>query len=94
MDAVEGDSFVVTRDERGIGELIPLRRRHRFVPRADVVRASALSATVDLSRFRADQQATLPGPDELMSVAPIPPPVPDWPARRVTPARIPRGRQG
>ena len=33
MDAVEGgQAFTVTRDGREIGELIPIRRRRRFVP--------------------------------------------------------------
>lgn len=58
MDAVEeGDSFLVTRDGRGIGELIPLRRRQRFVGRIDFVRSSALAASVDLEQFRADQDS-------------------------------------
>ena len=58
MDAVEhGDSFLVTRDGRGIGELIPLRRRERFVSRADFMMSSAVAATIDLERFRSDQQA-------------------------------------
>ncbi|MFG1621095.1 type II toxin-antitoxin system Phd/YefM family antitoxin [Kribbella sp. NPDC049227] len=36
MDAVEGGQvFVVTRDGHRIGELLPLRRRRRFVPRAE-----------------------------------------------------------
>lgn len=66
MDAVErGDSFVVTRDGRGIGELVPLRRRQRFVARADFVHSSAIAATVDPSRFRSDQQeAFLDGTDD------------------------------
>ncbi len=59
MDAVEhGGSFMVTRDGRGIGELIPLRRRDRFVTRADFMTSSRLAATIDLERFRADQEAT------------------------------------
>ena len=36
MDAVQGGQvFVVTRDGHRIGELVPLRRRRRFVPRAE-----------------------------------------------------------
>jgi antitoxin (DNA-binding transcriptional repressor) of toxin-antitoxin stability system len=36
MDAVEhGQSFTVTRDGHQIGELIPLRRRRRFVSRQE-----------------------------------------------------------
>lgn len=58
MDAVEaGDSFIVTRDGRGIGELIPLRRRQRFVARADFMTSSVVAASIDLDRFRADQDA-------------------------------------
>jgi predicted nucleic acid-binding protein len=41
MDAVEhGESFTVTRDGHRIGELIPLRRRRRFVPRQEFVALS------------------------------------------------------
>jgi len=36
MDAVEhGQAFTVTRDGHQIGELIPLRRRRRFVSRTE-----------------------------------------------------------
>ena len=36
MDAVEhGQSFTVTRDGHQIGELIPIRRRRRFVSRQE-----------------------------------------------------------
>ncbi len=53
MDAVEGgQSFTVTRDGHQIGELIPLRRRRRFVARDEFV-----AATVDIDAFRADQAA-------------------------------------
>ena len=56
MDAVEGgQTFTVTRDGRGIGELVPLRARRRFVARADFVSGSALSVDIDLDAFRADQ---------------------------------------
>jgi prevent-host-death family protein len=58
MDAVErGSSFLVTRDGRGIGELIPLRRRQRFVSRADFMTSSSLTAIIDLERFRTEQDA-------------------------------------
>lgn len=58
MDAVErGDSFAVTRDGRQIGELIPLRRRSRFISRAEFARGSRLAPLVDLDGFRADQDA-------------------------------------
>lgn len=58
MDAVErGDSFAVTRDGRQIGELIPLRGRRRFVSRADFARGSQLAPLIDITAFRADQDA-------------------------------------
>jgi prevent-host-death family protein len=58
MDAVEhGHSFTVTRDGHRIGELIPLRGRRRFVPKAEFVAMSRSAAAVDLGRFRADQDA-------------------------------------
>ncbi|MGQ0576067.1 MAG: type II toxin-antitoxin system prevent-host-death family antitoxin [Pseudonocardia sp.] len=58
MDAVEGgQAFVVTRDGRGIGELVPLRRRRRFVPRAEFVGMSRTAPDIDLAAFRADQAA-------------------------------------
>jgi len=59
IDAVEhGQSFTVTRGGRHIGELIPLRRRRRFVPREEF---SAMSRNVpdgDREAFRSDQEAT------------------------------------
>jgi antitoxin (DNA-binding transcriptional repressor) of toxin-antitoxin stability system len=58
MDAVErGASFTVTRDGHGIGELIPLRRRRRFVSRAEFAEASKRAPLVDIASFRADQDA-------------------------------------
>jgi prevent-host-death family protein len=58
MDAVEsGQAFTVTRDGREIGELIPVRRRRRFVPRADFATASRNAPAIDLAAFRADQDA-------------------------------------
>ncbi|WP_430647410.1 type II toxin-antitoxin system Phd/YefM family antitoxin [Agromyces sp. GXS1127] len=60
MDAIErGESFTVTRDGRGIGELIPLRGRRRFVSRTEFTAAPRIAAVVDLERFRADQDATV-----------------------------------
>jgi len=59
VDAVEhGQSFNVTRDGREIGELVPLHRRRRFVNREEFGAASQFAATVDLTAFRADQDAT------------------------------------
>ena len=56
MDAVEhGHSFTVTRDGHRIGELIPLRRRRRFVSRAEFTTMSRNAPGVDLDAFRADQ---------------------------------------
>jgi prevent-host-death family protein len=58
MDAVEGgQAFTVTRDGREIGELIPIRRRRRFVPRADFATASRNAPAIDVAAFRADQGA-------------------------------------
>ena len=60
MDAVEhGHSFTVTRDGHQIGELIPLRRRRRFVPRQEFATMSRNAPAVDLDAFRADQDAAL-----------------------------------
>jgi prevent-host-death family protein len=57
MDAVEnGQAFTVTRDGHRIGELIPLRRRRRFVPRQEFAAMSRTAAAVDLGAFRADQE--------------------------------------
>lgn len=59
MDAVQsGQSFTVTRDGHRIGELIPLRRRRRFVPRGEFTAMSRIASDVSLDAFRADQDAT------------------------------------
>ncbi|QTX04095.1 type II toxin-antitoxin system Phd/YefM family antitoxin [Agromyces archimandritae] len=58
MDAVErGEGFTVTRDGRGIAELIPLRRRREFVPAARLLAAWRGAAAPDPDRFRADLDA-------------------------------------
>lgn len=58
MDAVErGESFTVTRDGHRIGELIPLRRRRRFVTRQEFAAMSRNAPAADLDAFRADQDA-------------------------------------
>ncbi len=58
MDAVEnGQAFIVTRDGHRIGELIPLRRRRRFVPRQEFAVMSRSAAAVDVDAFRSDQEA-------------------------------------
>ncbi|MFJ2664793.1 type II toxin-antitoxin system Phd/YefM family antitoxin [Nocardia fluminea] len=56
MDAVQrGQAFVVTRDGHRIGELIPLRRRRRFVPRAEFAAMSRTAPAISVDAFRADQ---------------------------------------
>ncbi|MFF1816158.1 type II toxin-antitoxin system Phd/YefM family antitoxin [Kribbella sp. NPDC058245] len=58
MDAVQGgQSFTVTRDGHRIGELIPLRRRRRFVPRDEFAAMSRTAPQISLDAFRADQDA-------------------------------------
>ena len=66
MDAVQsGQLFIVTRDGHRIGELIPLRRRRRFVPRAEFVAMSRTAPGVSLEDFRADQDDFADqGPDD------------------------------
>ena len=60
MEAVEnGQAFIVTRDGRRIGELIPLRHRRRFVPRRDFAAMSRTAPAIDIERFRDDQEAVL-----------------------------------
>jgi len=57
MDAVEnGQAFTVTRDGHRIGELIPLRRRRRFVPRREFAAMSRSAPGIDIEAFRADQE--------------------------------------
>ena len=59
MDAVEaGQSFTVTRDGHRIGELIPLKRRRRFVPRAEFAAMSRSAPDISLEAFREDQDTT------------------------------------
>jgi prevent-host-death family protein len=59
MDAVEnGQAFTVTRDGHQIGELIPLRRRRRFVPRQEFAAMSRSAPGMSIDAFRADQEAT------------------------------------
>lgn len=60
MDAVErGQAFTVTRDGHRIGELIPLRRRRRFVTREEFAAMSRAAIQIDTDAFRADQDARL-----------------------------------
>ena len=58
MDAVErGESFTVTRDRYRIGELIPIRRRRKFVSRQEFAAMSRNAPISDLDALRADQDA-------------------------------------
>ncbi|MGH3273966.1 MAG: hypothetical protein ACRDNZ_06515 [Streptosporangiaceae bacterium] len=51
MDAVEnGQAFTVTRDGHRIGELIPLRRRRRFVPRQEFAAMSRYDEYAERAR--------------------------------------------
>lgn len=60
MDAVEhGETFIVTRDGHQIGELVPLRRRRRFVSRQEFAAMSRNAPASDLEAFRADQDAAV-----------------------------------
>jgi prevent-host-death family protein len=59
MDAVEhGQAFTVTRDGHQIGELIPIRRRRKFVSRQEFAAMSRNAPATELEIFRADQDAT------------------------------------
>lgn len=59
MDAVQsGQTFTVTRDGRQIGQLVPLRRRRRFVTRQEFAAMSRTAPGIALGAFRADQDAT------------------------------------
>src|SRR5450759_1281636 len=58
MDAVEhGQAFTVTRDGHQIGELVPIRRRRRFVSRQEFAAMSRNAPGSSLDAFRADQDA-------------------------------------
>ncbi|MFT4199159.1 type II toxin-antitoxin system Phd/YefM family antitoxin [Gordonia sp. (in: high G+C Gram-positive bacteria)] len=58
MDAVErGQSFTVTRDGHQIGELVPLRRKRRFIPVDEFIALGRGLGEVDADRFRADIDA-------------------------------------
>ncbi|MFD4999141.1 type II toxin-antitoxin system prevent-host-death family antitoxin [Streptomyces buecherae] len=60
MDAVQhGQSFTVTRDGHQIGELVPLRRRRRFVPREEFAGMSRTASRISLDAFRADQEVAV-----------------------------------
>ncbi|MFJ8074862.1 type II toxin-antitoxin system Phd/YefM family antitoxin [Streptomyces sp. NPDC096176] len=60
MDAVQGGhAFTVTRDGHRIGELIPLRHRRRFVPRAEFAAMSRTAPDISLDAFRDDQNTVV-----------------------------------
>ncbi|ELS53234.1 putative Prevent-host-death protein [Streptomyces viridochromogenes Tue57] len=60
MDAVQGgQAFTVTRDGHRVGELVPLRRRRRFVPRAEFAAMSRTAPDIALDAFRDDQDAVV-----------------------------------
>lgn len=60
MDAVQhGQAFTVTRDGHRIAELIPLRRRRRFVARQEFAAMSRNAPSIDIETFRADQDAAV-----------------------------------
>ena len=62
MDAVErGEAFTVTRDGQQIGELIPLRRTRRFVPRAELRERFTTAPIIDADRLRSDLDAAFDG---------------------------------
>jgi prevent-host-death family protein len=65
MDAVEhGQAFTVTRGGHQIGELVPIRRRRRFVSRQEFSAMSRNAPVSDLDAFRADQDATADHEDD------------------------------
>jgi prevent-host-death family protein len=89
MDAVQrGQSFTVTRDGHRVAELVPLRRRRRFVPRQEFAAMSRNAPSIDIETFRADQDAVkeLPlyttnpkdfvGLDKLLTVVSVQRPTP------------------
>ena len=88
MDAVEnGQAFTVTRDGHRIGELIPLRRRRRFVPGQEFAAMSRSRCQRSTSTpFRADQEAAadhgLTSP--YAADRPVRQPLPPGPAAPVT----------
>ncbi|MBE1874126.1 type II toxin-antitoxin system Phd/YefM family antitoxin [Myceligenerans pegani] len=64
MDAVEsGQTYTVTRDGHPVGELVPIRRRRRFVTREEFTAMPKGGSSFSLAAFRADQEAALD--DEL-----------------------------
>lgn len=59
MDAVEaGQTYTVVRDRRPIAQLTPLRNTRRFVSRTEFAAGSVTASTIDIERFRGDQDET------------------------------------
>lgn len=59
MRAVDrGESFVVTRNGKEVGELTPVRAR-RFVPAGRAVAVFGAASPIDAEQFRADLDALL-----------------------------------
>ena len=54
-----GESFVITRNGVPVGELRPVVRRQRYVPREQVLAAFAGAPAIDAERFFADVDAIL-----------------------------------
>lgn len=55
MDALErGQAYTVTRDGRGIGELVPIREPRRFVSRASFAQGARNAPDLALEAFRRD----------------------------------------
>lgn len=55
MDGVEqGQTYTVMRDGHSIGQLVPLRRKPRFVSSAVFAGGTATAPDIDPDRFRAD----------------------------------------
>lgn len=60
MDTVAaGGSFIVTRGGHEIAELVPIKRRRRFVSREDFAAMSVGAPAINPDSFRADQEAAL-----------------------------------
>ncbi|MFK4100263.1 prevent-host-death protein [Streptomyces sp. NPDC019531] len=60
MEAVQGgQAFTVTRDGHRVGELVPLRRRRRFVLRAEFAAMSRTAPDISLDAFGDDQDSVI-----------------------------------
>lgn len=53
-----GEDFLVTRNGKPVGELVPYRRR-QFVPTKQIVAAFANTPSIDYERLRADLDAVV-----------------------------------